>query len=265
MWDAIRTILLFYILPVAVPFVVAFGIYWIAKPLAGWLVPIGQLTRSRRRTAEQRDARRRTLISLIAGMISFVAFFVALLTAIAAFVGRDSLIWMIGLFGAGFGFAAKPFIGDYMTGILFIIEDEFDIGEKVEIFDVEGVVEEITLRTVTLRGMDGEEYIIPNGEIRRVRNFSRGRYTPVKVQIQVPSSQLRSTVDFLEALGQEAVTELPGLLEPWKVIAENGTVGAHTELTIAAKAEFKQGAHLKPRLLALVEERLTAKDIKLQS
>jgi hypothetical protein len=52
-------------------------------------------------------------------------------------------------------------------------------------------------------------------------------------------------------------------LEPWRVINETGTLGAHTELTLLAKASFGQAAELRPHLLALVQERLTEAGITL--
>jgi hypothetical protein len=52
-------------------------------------------------------------------------------------------------------------------------------------------------------------------------------------------------------------------LESWQVISETGTLGAHTELTLLAKASFGQAAELRPHLLALVQERLAEADIVL--
>jgi hypothetical protein len=64
-------------------------------------------------------------------------------------------------------------------------------------------------------------------------------------------------------LGQEAVHVLPNLLEPWQVISEHGEIGQQIELTLLAKARFGQAAELRPRLLALVQERLAEAGIAL--
>lgn len=261
-WEDVRRLMLFYVLPITIPFMIAYGVHLLAKPIARRLVPVGSIA-LRRRTDSQRQQRHQTVVSLVAGLTTTLALFIAFLAALAPIVGIDSLVWMIGLFAAGFGFSAKPFIGDYMTGVMFILEDDFTIGEKVEIVGIEGVVETITLRTTTLRGMNGEAYTIPNGEIRSVRNFSRGRYTPVKVSVRVPSKQLRQAVLLLENLGEEAMLELPNMLEPWRVITEDGTMGQHTDLTLVAKATFGKGAEMRPRVLALVQERLESEGVLL--
>jgi small conductance mechanosensitive channel len=129
------------------------------------------------------------------------------------------------------------------------------VGEKVEILDAEGVVEAVNLRTTWLRAPTGELYVVPNGEIRVVRNFSRGRFSIVKVTLKIEAADLGHALPVLEKLGQEAVALLPNLLEPWQVISESGIIGQQTELTLLAKAWFGQAAEMSPRLLALVQER----------
>jgi small-conductance mechanosensitive channel len=255
--DQLERLLWFYVLPIAISFGVALLMYRLSEPIARRVVPMWALSRRRRkRTALQQKAREETLISLVAGIMTVIAVLVASFVSLAQFISVDTLVWMIGLFGAGLGFSAKPFISDYMTGIAFIADDIFDVGEKVEILEIEGVVEAVTLRMTTVRGLNGEVYIIPNGEIRTVRNFSRGRYTPVRVTVRVPSSQLSQTIPILEQLGQTALDELPDLLEPWKVLVEEARVGQNTELTLVSKATFGKGAELRPHMLAWVQEHL---------
>ncbi len=253
--QALRQFVLYVLLPVIVPFVAAYMVHRFSDRIARRIVPIAQLAQHRHKNV-QHQARRQTLTALVSGVITSTAVLVALLAALVPLVGAESLIWLVGLFGAGIGFSAKPFIGDYMTGFMFILEADFDVGEKVEIVGTEGVVEEITLRNTRLRGEDGELYIVPNGEIRVVRNFSRGRFTPVRVKLRVPSSQLKHTVAILEDMGHAAMTDLPNLLEPWRVITDDTTMSETTDLTLVTKATFASGAELRPRVLAYVQERL---------
>jgi small conductance mechanosensitive channel len=170
---------------------------------------------------------------------------------------------MIGLFTAGFGLGARPIISDFLTGVSFIFEDTFDVGEKVEILEVEGVIEAVNLRTSTLRAPTGELYIVPNGEIRLIRNFSRGRFSTVKVTLKLAAEDLSHAIPILEELANDAVIQLPNLLEPWQVLSESGIIGQNTELTLVAKARFGHGAEMRPRLLALVQEKLSEENIQL--
>jgi len=128
---------------------------------------------------------------------------------------------------------------------------------------VEGTIEAVNLRTTLLRAATGELYTVPNGEIRVVRNFSRGRFSTVTVKIKVTAADLEIALDILEELGPEILERLPNMLEPWKIISETGELGGSTELTLVAKARFGHGAEMRPRMLTLVQERFSEAGIEL--
>jgi len=207
--------------------------------------------------------REKTLQSLIASAISFGAIMLAAIISLSLFVDSATLIWIVGLFSAAFGLGARPVISDVLVGISFLFEDTFSVGEKVEILGMEGVIEAINLRTTWMRSPTGELYTIPNGEIRTVRNFSRGRFSITNITIRVAAEDLSRTLDILSELGQEAMMILPNLLEPWQVLSESGALGPQTELTILAKARFGKAADMRPRLLTLVHEYLNTAGIQL--
>ncbi|MBK6325033.1 MAG: mechanosensitive ion channel family protein [Chloroflexi bacterium] len=100
---------------------------------------------------------------------------------------------------------------------------------------IEGVVEMVNLRTTQIRAPTGELLTVPNGEIRLVRNFSRGRFSVADVRLMIETENLHQAVDLLTALREEAVTLLPNLLEPWQVISVSGEMGQQTELTLVAR------------------------------
>jgi hypothetical protein len=94
-------------------------------------------------------------------------------------------------------------------------------------------------------------------------NFSRGRFSTAHIKLKLATVDLERTLPLLSELGSEAIVLLPHLIGSWQVISETGALGAHTELTLLAKASFGQAAELRPRLLALVQERLAEADIVL--
>jgi small-conductance mechanosensitive channel len=212
--------------------------------------------------------RQNTIQSLIASAIQVIAFIAAILSSLALFIGTDTLVWMVGLFSAAFGLGARPLIGDYLAGVSFIFEDTFAVGEKLElpgITPVEGVVEAISLRTTSFRSNSGELFVVPNGEIRTVRNFSRGKFSLANIVIKINSTDLSRALPLLEELGYEAVALLPNLLGPWQIISEAGVIGHETELTLVAKAKFGKASDMRPRLLALIQDRLLEENIILAS
>jgi len=243
---------------------VFFLLAWLFSRLAGILsrrvIRLGGLANHR-----SSPERRKTLYGLVQGIITVTFFAIAVLLSLSQFVETTTLIWMIGLFGAGFGLSARPLISDVMAGTSFIFEDTFAVGEKVEILNIEGIIEAITLRTTWLRAPTGELFTIPNGDIRVVRNFSRGRFSMANITLKVPASDLDRALILLETLGREAMNSLPNLIEPWRVISETGIIGQTAELTLLAKARFGQAAEMRPRLLALVHKALEDENIELVS
>ena len=250
---------------IVVYIILAWLFAFLLRRLARWLIKLGRLVPQGRKPSLERQ---KTLQSLISSTINLVVIIVAVIAIMGLFVDPTTIAWVMGLFSAAFGFGARLVIGDYLSGLSFLFEDTFAVGEKIEIRGtpaIEGVVEAINLRTTMLRSPSGELYVVPNGEIRAVRNFSRGKFSIANITLKIQASDLSIARATLEALGNEAVTLLPNLIEPWKVTNLEGMIGQYTELTLIAKARFGKAAEMRPHLLALVQERLLEQDIQLVS
>ena len=245
---------------IAIYFAAAYLVHRLSRRIARRLLRIGSLANKR---SQLRPDRQKTLTSLVASAVTFLSVAVAILLSLNLFIDGDTLLWIVGLFTAGFGLGARPLISDYLTGVSFLFEDTFDVGEKVDVMGNEGVVETVNLRTTTLRAPSGEIFVVPNGEIRILRNYSRGRFSSATITLKVSAEDLSRTLTVLEELGQEAMMLLPNILEPWQIISESGAIGQQTELTLVAKAKYSMGAEMRPRLLALVHERLNEAEIQL--
>lgn len=248
------------IILIAVFFLIAWIVYRLAPRLARRIVRLQRAAPVRDRLRPERLA---TLSGLISSAISVLAFVVAGIVSLSLFVDNNTLIWVIGLFSAAFGLGARNLVNDFVSGVSLIFADDYAVGEKVEVMGIEGVVETVNVRTTLLRAPTGELYVVPNGDVRLIRNFSRGRFSSVTVIIRIAAVDLGRALPLLEALGKEAMEELPNLIEPWQVISEMGVIGQTTELTLLAKARFGKAAEMRPRLLALVQERLAEARIEL--
>lgn len=245
--------------------VFAWLLAFLLRRLVRWLIKLGRLAPKDRKLSFERQ---KTLGSLLSSTTNLIVIVLTVVASLRLFVDPTTIAWVMGLFSAAFGFGARLVIGDYLSGLSFLFEDTFAVGEKIEIRGspaIEGVVEAINLRTTALRSPSGELIIVPNGEIRAVRNFSRGKFSIANITLKILASDLGNAHTVLEALGSEAVALLPNLIEPWQVTNLEGVIGQYTELTLIAKARFGKAAALRPRLLALVQERLLEAGIELAS
>jgi moderate conductance mechanosensitive channel len=249
-----------YILPIGGAFLLA----WIVHRLSGRIVERFVLLNTYVPEGFRiREERRRTLHNLLSSLVSFIAFLIAILFTMARFVDANTLVWVVGLFSAAFGLGAQPLMSDFFTGIGFFFENSFDVGEKVEILGYEGTIEKINLRTVTLRAPTGELFVIPNGQVRTIRNFSRGLFSTANITLTIETADLNRALPLLNELGKEALILLPDMLENWQIISTSGVMGQEAELTLLVKTRFGAAAEMRPRLLALLQERFAQADITL--
>ncbi len=248
-----------FLLYIALPFFIAYVI----SLLSGWFARrFSRLSGMTLRNGKPAIERRKTVEALASSAISLLAFVLAAVFVLSRYVAPDTLIWVVGLFSAAFGFAARPVVSDWMAGLSFIFRDTFDVGDKVEFMilgasvPIEGVIERINVSDCVLRAPSGETFTVPNGEIRVVRNFTRGAFSGVRLKLLVPVAELQRTLPALEAIAQDAPSLLPDLLEPWRVIATDTPVGEQAELMLIARSRHGEGAQLKVDILALIEKRL---------
>ena len=121
--------------------------------------------------AEQRiDA----LSSVLRSVVTFVIWLVAALMCLGE-VGIDlaPLLAGAGVLGVAIGFGSQSLVRDFLSGAFILIEDQFGVGDTVDLGDATGVVEAVSLRTTRLRAVDGTVWHMPNGEISRVGNMSQ--------------------------------------------------------------------------------------------
>ncbi|MCC7130634.1 MAG: mechanosensitive ion channel family protein [Anaerolineae bacterium] len=130
------------------------------------------------------------------------------------------IIASVGIAGLAISLGAQSLIKDFISGFLIVIENQFGLGDSVEIGPVHGTVEAINLRTVTLRSHSGALNIIPNGEVRIVTNFSRD-WVRASVDLNVPfdadvGAVVAALDDALATLNQDETVRAV-MLEPPEV------------------------------------------------
>jgi moderate conductance mechanosensitive channel len=167
----------------------ALGIRWFLHRVIDRLVrraaeglPSPVLKRRRERAAQQsptllagrRVQRAETMGSLLKSIASIVIFAIFGITAIAELgypVGP--LLASAGVVGVALGFGAQSLVKDFLSGIFMIFEDQYGVGDSVDLGEAGGTVEAVGLRVTRLRDVEGTVWYVRNGEILRVGNQSQ--------------------------------------------------------------------------------------------
>lgn len=124
----------------------------------------------------QRTEQRAAAIgTLLRSVIAITVWTIAALTILPLLgVNVAPLLASAGVVGVALGFGAQTLVKDYLSGIFIIIEDQYGVGDMVDVGSVMGTVEEVALRYTRLRDPSGVVWYVRNGEILRVANRSQG-------------------------------------------------------------------------------------------
>lgn len=117
--------------------------------------------------------RETTLVKLLQNLVSYVVYFIAFITILATLtIDIKGIIAGAGFLGLAVGFGSQNLVKDIIAGFFIIFEDQFSVGDHVSINQFHGTVDEIGIRTTKILNWKGELYIVPNGNITHVTNFS---------------------------------------------------------------------------------------------
>jgi moderate conductance mechanosensitive channel len=158
---------------------------WVLQAVAARLVRVFRTYMSRRTTSADEVARIETLARVFRNAAAAVIIVVAgMLILNELGISIAPILATAGVAGIAVGFGAQSLIKDYFNGMFLLLDDQVRVGDVVEVGGKGGFVEEVTLRYVRLRDMDGHVHYVPNGEIKLVTNRTREFATPV-VQITI--------------------------------------------------------------------------------
>lgn len=120
--------------------------------------------------AQQRAA---TIGEVLASLVRILVWAVAVLIVFDELgINLAPLLAGAGIAGLAIGFGAQALVRDVIGGLFILVEDQFGVGDVIDVGDVRGTVEAVNLRVTKLRTDDGVMWFVPNGEIRKVGNAS---------------------------------------------------------------------------------------------
>jgi moderate conductance mechanosensitive channel len=203
---------------------------------------------SRGLSAERRDQRTKAIGSLLKSISSFLVVGTAAVLILAE-LGIDiaPLLASAGIAGVALAFGAQNLVRDFLAGIFMTLEDQYGVGDAVDLGSASGTVVAVSLRTTTVRAADGGIWHVRNGEILRVGNTSQGEAV-VNLQIPIPydADSARAGAIALEQATEvsqteefsAAIIEAPKLLGIVDVAAGVVTIGVSATVRVSDKDAY---------------------------
>ncbi|MBY9082142.1 mechanosensitive ion channel family protein [Paenibacillus sp. HN-1] len=160
-----------------------------------------------------------TVGELLKNTVTVICNFIMILLVLSEFhFELGPLLASASVLGLAIGFGAQSLVKDVVTGFFIILEDQFAVGDVISTGGIKGTVEMIGLRTTKLLGGNGEMYIIPNGTIANVTNYSMSNAmavvdVPVKIERSLEET-LRLIAQAMEGIEErnENVVAVPNIL-----------------------------------------------------
>jgi small conductance mechanosensitive channel len=188
------------------------GIKIILIIIGGWLtVRIGRkfIDRAVRKAVrhEDREAelkRENTLIRIFSGGLTIMVWLVVFMMILdVAGLSIGPVLAGAGILGVALGFGAQYMIRDFLAGLFVVLENQYRVGDVACFDGTCGLVEDITLRKTVLRDLDGVVHHVPNGEIRKASNLSKG-FARVNLNVGVAyGANLEKVIEVINRVGRE--------------------------------------------------------------
>ena len=123
---------------------------------------------------EIQEQRVKTLVKVFNSTLKIVIWIMAILTILPEFgVDPTPLLAGAGLVGLAIGMGSRSLVQDYLAGLFILIEDQYRIGEEIDVSGKKGKVVGLNLRRTIIKDSEGIIHYIPNGQVKIASNFSR--------------------------------------------------------------------------------------------
>jgi small conductance mechanosensitive channel len=186
----------------------------ILSQMSKWIVKWIEKFIPEKDTLQAAEAKKRahTLGNILRHALLIVISFIALLMILGELgIQLGPLLATAGVGALAIGFGAQSLVKDVISGFFIILENQYRIGDAIEVAGVSGLVESVSLRRTVLRDLEGKVHTIPNGEIKIVSNLSKEwarSVLDVGVSYREDADQV---MGLLGQIGRELAAE-----EPWK-------------------------------------------------
>ena len=206
-----------------------------------------------------------TIADVLAGMVKAAILLIAAFMALGELgVNLAPLIAGAGIAGIAVGFGAQSLVKDFISGMFILVEDQYGVGDQVDVNGAVGTVEDVSLRVTRVRSVDGTVWFVPNGEIRKVGNSSM-EWSRALIDVGIAydadvNKAIEAVADAARQVADDpAWSEV--VLEPPEVWGVHAVDAAGITIRLVVKTAPKQQLALGRALRARIVDRLRAEGI----
>lgn len=231
----------------------------------GWFIIKRSIRHGIRSTAKYRSWHRRdmekretTLIGLAKTVwsIIIVGYAAALIGSRTFGLDLSPLFASAGIIGVALGFGSQSLIKDFLSGIFIIAENQYRVGDVVDIMGSSGTVEKVGTRSTVIRDVDGNVHYIPNGTIQLVINKTMG-YSMSRFALDIsPDSDIARVTEIINNIGEKISKETAWkkkIIEPSKFVSVGEITGQYIQIVVSGKTmpsdQWSVTAEMRSRLL----------------
>ena len=258
---------------ILIAIVIGVIVYYVGKKL------ISRVTKSLIKSARHREwhkkdieKRQKTLVQLFATIWRLIIIFSVSYAILRAIFGDTisntfaPLFASAGIIGIAIGIGAQSLIRDFISGIFIISENQYRVGDVIDIEGASGTVERIGARSTVLRDTEGNVHYFPNGMVQHVINktmgFSMARFT-LLVQ---PTTDIDEVSDIIDEIGKKLAKEdiwKDKILDPPAFVSLGEITGNSSEVIISGKTQPSDQWAVVSEMRRRLHETFETKGIKL--
>jgi moderate conductance mechanosensitive channel len=194
--------------------------------------------------SERRAQRAKTIGSVFKSITSVIVFGTAFMMILAELgVNLAPVLASAGILGVAIGFGAQNVVKDFLSGVFMMLEDQYGVGDVVDVGEAAGTVEAVGLRITTMRDVNGTVWYVRNGEILRVGNSSQGfavAVVDVPIGYGADVEQATETIDRVATRLAENEPTSDDVLEPPDVLGVE-RVSAAEGITLRVTVKTRPG------------------------
>jgi len=215
----------------------------------------------------ERQARRvETIGSLLRNVVNVALVTIGSLTILALWgVPMGPLVASAGVGGVALGFGAQSLVKDYLSGVFMLSEDQFGVGDMIQVGDLKGTVREVTLRVTKVEDPSGAIWYIRNGEVLTLGNLTQGfSSTVVDIPVAIDEDPEKVKQVLREAIAPIATEEAwkDVLIAPPEVLGVGSLEGGTMTVQVLLKTKANQQWGLMREIREYAREALAENDIR---